>query len=90
LAKAALPIAGRALGAFVCGPVGCMIGGKLASVAMAGRRLAPGPIRQGGSALSNTVSGKGGAAIGGELGEVSFASSATRSGKAESAHRAGN
>jgi hypothetical protein len=33
LAKAALPIAGRALGAFVGGPVGRMIGGKLASAA---------------------------------------------------------
>ena len=33
LAKAALPIAGRALGAFVGGPVGGMIDGKLASAA---------------------------------------------------------
>jgi hypothetical protein len=57
---------------------------------MDGRRLAPGLIRQGGAALSNTVNGKGGAAIRGELGEVSFASSATCSGKAESAHRVGN
>jgi len=31
LAEAALPIAGRAPGTFVCGPVGGMIGGKLAS-----------------------------------------------------------
>jgi hypothetical protein len=33
LAKAALPIAGKALGTFVGGPVGGMIGGKLASAA---------------------------------------------------------
>jgi hypothetical protein len=33
LAKAALPIAGRALGAFVGGPVGGMFGGKPASAA---------------------------------------------------------
>jgi len=33
LAKAALPIAGRALGTFVGGPVSGMIGGKLASAA---------------------------------------------------------
>jgi hypothetical protein len=33
LAKAALPIAGRALGTFVGGPVGGVIGGKLASAA---------------------------------------------------------
>jgi len=143
LAKTALPIAGRALGAFVGRPVGGMISGKPASAAgrmfgielegliaedrefevkrrfvrfasattknalsaptaanpqtvakraaaMAGRRFAPGLIRQGGAALSNTVNGKGGAAIGNELGEVSFASSATCSGKAELAHRAGN
>jgi hypothetical protein len=60
------------------------------AAAMAGRRLAPGLIRQGAAALSDTVNGKGGAAIGGELGEASLASSATCSGKAESAHRAGN
>ena len=33
LAKAALPIAGKALGTFVGGPVGGMVGGKLASAA---------------------------------------------------------
>jgi len=33
LAKAALPIAGRALGTFVGGPIGGMIGGRLASAA---------------------------------------------------------
>ena len=33
MAKAALPIAGRALGTFVGGPVSGMIGGKLASAA---------------------------------------------------------
>jgi len=141
LAKAALPIAGKALGAFVGGPVSGMIGGKQASAAgrmfgleleglsaedrefevarrfvrfasattknalsapstanpetvakraaaMAGRILASGLIRRGAAAFSNTVNGKGGAAIGGEFGEVSFASSATYSGKAESAHRA--
>ena len=60
------------------------------AAAMAGQRLAPGLIGQGGAALSNTVNGKGGAAIGDELGEVSFASSDTFSGKAELAHRAGN
>jgi hypothetical protein len=60
------------------------------AAAMAGRRLAPGLIRQGAAALTNTVNGKHGAAIGGELGEVSFASSATDSGKAESANRASN
>ena len=36
------------------------------AAAVAGRRLAPGLIRQGGAALSNTANGKGGAAIGGE------------------------
>jgi len=60
------------------------------AAAMAGRILAPGLIRRGAAALSNTVNGNGGAAIGGEFGEVSFASSATYSGKAESARRASN